>query len=63
MPWVVRENSPGTATMESPVNYAVNFWKFGCKITVFPEIWAWLSPSTWNNILSLSTAQLINLSN
>jgi hypothetical protein len=37
---VVRENSPGTATMETPVNYALNFWKFGCNITVFPEFWA-----------------------
>ena len=62
-PGVVREKSPGTANMETSVNYAMNFWKFGCKITVFSEFWAWLSPSTWNNILSPSVAQQISLSN
>jgi len=26
--------------MDNPGNYAVNFWKAGCKITVLPEFWA-----------------------
>ena len=44
--------SLGIANMETPANYAVNFWQFGCKIEVFPELWTWFSPSTWNNNLS-----------
>jgi hypothetical protein len=45
-PGIVREKSLGTANMETPVNYAVNFWQFGCKITASPEFWTWLSPFT-----------------
>jgi hypothetical protein len=45
--------------MEIPANYAGNFWQFGCKINVFPELWTWLSPSTWNHNLSPSAAQVI----
>jgi len=59
---VVREKSPGTANMETLVTCAMNFWKFGHKISVLPEFWAWLSLSTWNNILSPSATQQMSLS-
>ena len=57
-----RGESLGIADMETPANYAVNFWQFGCKINVFHELWPWLSPATWHRTLSHSIAQFINLS-
>jgi hypothetical protein len=62
-PGIIREKLLGTTDMETPVNHAVNLWKIGCKISVFPEFWAWLFPATWNNILSPSAARHISLSN
>ena len=61
-PGIIREKSLGAANLETPAHYAVNCWQFSCKITVFSEFWTWLSPSTWNHILSPSAAQLISLS-
>ncbi|MDO9531732.1 MAG: hypothetical protein Q7O12_06325, partial [Deltaproteobacteria bacterium] len=39
---VVREKSPGIANMETSVTCVMNFLKFGHKISVLPEFWAWL---------------------
>ena len=48
--------------MAIPINYAVNFWKFACNITGFPEFWAWLSPITGSTPLFSSADQLISFS-